>query len=256
MISKKTPAEIEILREGGKKAGEILRALKKAVAPGVSTVDLGNLGKKLIDEQGVTSAVFGYKPYGAKRPFPAYICLSVNDAVVHGIPHENPVILKEGDIVSIDVTISYKGLITDTATTVAVGTVSPEIKKLLAVTEEALALGIKAAKIGNRTGDIGHMIEECVRPHGYGIIEELAGHGVGYKVHEEPYVPNYGDQGEGDKLVEGMVIAIEPMLNLGSKEIYLDKTDGYTYRTKDGLPSAHFEHTVAITKDGPVILTA
>lgn len=255
MISKKTPQEIEILREGGKHAGEILRALKASVVPGISTKDIGILGEKLMNEHGVKSAVFGYKPYGAKRPFPAHICLSVNDAVVHGIPDENPVILKDGDIVAIDVTISYKGLITDTATTVAVGNISKEARTLLAVTEEALAIGIKAAQNDKRTGDIGFAIESFVRPRRFGIITELAGHGVGYKVHEEPYVPNYGNPGEGEKLVPGMVIAIEPMLTERSPEIFLDQTDGYTYRTKDGGLSAHFEHTVAITENGPIILT-
>lgn len=255
MISQKSPKEIEILREGGKKAGDILRALAKHVRVGISTKELGVIGEALMKEHGVTSAVFGYTPYGAKRPFPAHICVSVNDAVVHGIPHENPVTLKEGDIVSLDVTIVYKKLITDTAMTVAVGKLESDTRKLLEVTEKALEIGIAAALPGNHIGDIGHAIENFVRPYGFGIIEELSGHGVGYKIHEDPYVPNYGKKGDGERLVPGMVIAIEPMLTLGSPNIFLDKKDGYTYRTKDGTPSAHFEHTVAITETGNQVLT-
>jgi methionyl aminopeptidase len=163
-------------------------------------------------------------------------------------------VFKEGDIVSIDGGLIHKGLFTDSAITVPIGKISEEDQKLLNITKESLYVGIKEAKPGNFTGDIGFAIENFVKPYGYGIIRELAGHGVGYAVHEDPFVPNYGRKGEGSKLFAGMVIAIEPMLNLGKREIYL-ADDGYTYKTLDGSKSAHFEHTVAILETGPVILT-
>ncbi len=254
MISIKTKEEIAILREGGKRHAFILSELKKAVRPGVSTLELENLSAELIKEGGDKAAFLNYKPYGAKRPYPATLCVSINDAIVHGIPNENPQILKEGDIVSLDLGLVHKGLITDAAITVAVGEIDGDAKKLLSATEESLRIGISAVKAGKYTGDIGYAIARYVRPLGYGIIEELAGHGVGYKVHEDPYVPNFGEKGTGEVLQVGMVIAIEPMLNEGSKEIWLDK-DGYTYRTKDGKRSAHFEHTVVVTKGGAEVLT-
>ncbi|HEY0907874.1 MAG TPA: type I methionyl aminopeptidase [Candidatus Paceibacterota bacterium] len=253
-INIKKPEEIEILREGGKRHAFILKELSKMVAPGVSTKDIDDAAAKMIAEGGDTSAFLNYKPYGAKRPFPASICMSVNDAVVHGIPNETPYILKEGDIVTLDIGLVHKGMITDAAVTLPVGKVDADSARLLKDTKQALALGIKAAKGGNTTGHIGEAIELYIGPKGYGIVEELAGHGVGYKVHEDPYVPNYGIAGEGDKLVPGMVIAIEPIVNLGTEKIRLDK-DGYTYRTADGRNSAHFEHTVVITEKGCEVLT-
>jgi methionyl aminopeptidase len=253
-IKLKSAQDIEILREGGKRHAFILNEIAKAVKPGVSTKDLDDMAAKLIAEGGDKSAFLGYKPYGAKRPFPASICLSVNDAVVHGIPNEEPYIFKEGDIVSIDIGLVHKGLITDMAITVPVGKISKEDIKLLRETKKALDLAIKQAKAGNTTGHIGEAVELYIAPQGYGIVEELAGHGVGYKVHEDPYVPNYGVAGEGEKLVPGMVIAIEPIVNEGTKEIYLDK-DGYTYRTADRKNSAHFEVTVVITEKGCEVLT-
>ncbi len=254
MISIKTKEEIAILREGGKRHAFILAELKKAVRPGVTTLELENLSAQLIKEGGDKAAFLNYKPYGAKRPYPATLCVSINDAIVHGIPNENPITLKEGDIVSLDLGLVHKGLITDAAITVGVGEIDEKAKKLLEATEEALRLGISAVKAGHHVGDIGSAIARYVRPLGYGIIQELAGHGVGYKVHEDPYVPNIGVKGEGEVLQAGMVIAIEPMLNEGSKEIKLDK-DGYTYRTVDGKRSAHFEHTIVVTKGGAEVLT-
>lgn len=242
------------MREGGKRLARILQMVAEKVAPGVSTAELNSFAEKLVKESGDKAAFLNYQPYGAERPFPAALCVSVNDAVVHGIPNEHPYILKEGDIVSLDMGLTHKGLILDHAVTVGVGAIDEKSAKLLSVTKEALSVGIKASKAGAKTGDVGAMIEAFVKPHRYGIIEELAGHGVGYEVHEDPYVPNYGTAGEGETLLPGMVIAIEPMLTLGGKEIVLDP-DGYTYRTADGSRAAHFEHTIAITSKGAEILT-
>jgi methionyl aminopeptidase len=253
MITYKTPEEIEILREGGKRHHFILEELAKMVEVGVSTNDLENKARELVLEQGDKSAFFNYKPYGAKRPYPAYICVSINDEIVHGIPNENPKIFKEGDVVSIDLGLTHKGLITDSAVTVLLG--KDEIKrKLIEHTKEALYAGIKQAKIGNKVSDISKAIQEIGQKFKYGICEGLSGHGVGYKVHEDPYVPNEVLSGKSDILKEGMVLAIEPMFTLGSSKIAL-KEDGYTYRTKDLSIACHFEHTIAITKEGPIILT-
>jgi methionyl aminopeptidase len=254
MITIKTKEDIEKLREGGKRHAEILKILKAMVKPGISTKDLDDTAFKLIKEGGDTPSFLNYKPRGAKRAFPASICVSVNDEVVHGIPNENEKILKEGDIVSIDLGLVHKGMITDAAITVPVGNISPELTQLLDVTEKALMAGIRAAKGGNTVGDIGVAIERMAIPHNYGVIEELAGHGVGYAVHEDPFVPNFGEAGQGQVLKPGMVIAIEPMFNLGSRHVVLSD-DGYTYLTEDGKPSAHFEHTILITKSGAEVLT-
>lgn len=253
-IKLKKPEDIEILREGGKRHAFILKALASMVKPGISTKSIDDMAVRLIEEGGDKAAFLGYTPYGAKRPYPASVCVSVNDEIVHGIPNENDRVLVEGDIVSIDLGLIHKGLYTDAAITVPVGVVSRDTKKILKAGKEALDKGIKAAKSGNTTGHIGEAVETFVNPLGFGIVRELAGHGLGYKVHEDPYVPNYGQAGEGDVLVPGMVIAIEPMLNAGTEHIKLDK-DGYTYRTADGSLSVHFEHTVLITENGPEILT-
>ena len=250
----KTKKEIEALREGGKRHAFILSELAKAVKPGVTTQSLEDLAIRLIAEGGDTAAFLNYKPYGAKRPYPASLCVSINDEIVHGIPNEGEKILKEGDVVSLDLGLVHKGMITDSAITVPVGKVDSESKALLSDTKKALMLGIKAAKGGGYVGDIGAAIEGYASPRGYGIVRELAGHGVGRAVHEDPYVPNYGEKGTGEELVPGMVIAIEPMLNIGTEQIKLDK-DGYTYRSADGSKSAHFEHTVLITEKGCDILT-
>jgi methionyl aminopeptidase len=249
----KTPEEIEILREGGKHLATVLHKVKAKVAPGVSTKELDTYAEKLIREYGDEPAFLNYQPDGARTPFPASLCTSVNEEIVHGIPSKNK-ILKEGDIISIDSGLKHKGLFTDMALTVPVGGISNGNKKLLKITEQALMVGINAIKPGGRVGDIGHAIESFVRPHRYGIVEVLAGHGVGRAIHEDPYIPNFGEKGKGVKLVSGMVVAIEPMLNNGTKNVDL-KDDGYTYVTADGKKSAHFEHTVLITEDGAEILT-
>lgn len=254
MVKIKKPEEIETMKEGGKRHAFILSEIAKLVAPGVSTEALENLAVKLIKEGGDEAAFLGYTPRGAKRSYPASLCVSVNNEIVHGIPNENPLILQEGDVVSLDLGLVHKGLITDSAITVPVGKVSEENRKLMEHCKESLYLGIKSARAGNYTGDIGYAIESFIKPLGYGLCEGLAGHGVGYSVHEDPFVPNEGNPGQGDKLVPGMVIAIEPMITLGSSKIVLDK-DGYTYKTKDGSNAAHFEHTVVITEGDPIVLT-
>lgn len=255
MIKLKSKEDIVILREGGRRHAQILRQLAAMVEPGVKVQELEDAARKLIEEGGDKAAFLDYKPYGADRPYPAALCVSINDEVVHGIPNETEKILKEGDIVSLDLGLIHRELITDAAITVPVGKVPKELEDLLAHTKEALMAGIKAAKGGKRIGDISSAIERLGQAHKYGIVEELSGHGVGYHVHEDPYVPNYGEPGKGITLKPGMVIAIEPMFNIGTRKVYLD-TDGYTYKTEDGKPSAHFEHTVLITKGDAEILTA
>ncbi len=254
MIRIKTKEEIAILREGGKRHSVILKEIASMVKDGLHISDLEDRARELIKEGGDKSAFLNYQPAGADRPYPATLCVSINDEIVHGIPNEEDKILKEGDIVSIDFGLTHKGLITDAAITVPVGKISAELDQLILITKKALSAGIKAAKGGKRVGDIGNAISRVAIPFKYGIVEELAGHGVGYSVHEDPYVPNFGEVGKGQVLKPGMVIAIEPMFNLGTKHIKLSE-DGYTYLTADGSPSAHFEHTVVITKSGAEILT-
>lgn len=254
MIKIKTKEEISILREGGKRHAEIMRNIVKLVVPGVSTSFLNDETTRMIIDNGDTPSLLNFRPSGSKRPYPASICISVNDEIVHGIPNENPKILKEGDIVSLDFAMTHNGMVTDMAVTVPVGQVSEEYTELMEVTKKALMAGIKAGKGGKKVGDISSAIEKVGIMGGYGIVEELCGHGVGYSVHEEPMIPNYGEPNTGDKLVPGMVLAIEPMFNLGERHLILDE-DGYTYRTRDGKVSAHFEHTVVITKSEPEILT-
>jgi methionyl aminopeptidase len=254
MIRLKTQEEIEIMREGGKRHAEILRELSKLCTPGTSTLILEEEALRLIKEGGDKPAFLDYKPAGAKRPFPAALCVSINDEIVHGIPNEAERILQDGDIVSIDLGLIHKGLITDSAITVGVGAIDDESRELINATKRALEAGIREALPNNTVGDIGAAIDEVVRETNFTHAEDLAGHGVGYAVHEDPYVPNFGVQGQGEKLVAGMVIAIEPMLNVGTGKIKLSK-DGYTIKTRDGLRSAHFEHTVAITAEGHIILT-
>jgi len=249
----KTEEEIKILREGGKRLAQILNKVKDKVRPGVSTKELDIYAEKLIREGGDSPAFLNYRPEGAKYPYPASLCVSVNDEVVHGIPNTDR-ILKEGDIVGIDCGLKHKNLFTDMAITVSVGEIDAEAKKLLKITREALEKGVSAARAGNRVGDVSHAIESFVRPYKYGIVEVLSGHGVGRSIHEDPYVPNFGKPGTGPKIVLGMVIAIEPMLNQGTKNVIL-QGDGYTFRTADNKKSAHFEHTVLISEAGPEILT-
>jgi len=254
MIRPKTKEEIIILREAGKRLANVLSTLKEKVADGVSLADLDALGEKLIRERGDVPAFLNYTPEGAPRAYPSSICISVNNEIVHGIPTEGGRILREGDIVTLDAGLVHKKLIVDSAITVPVGNIDPRARDLLEITQQSLYKGIEAAQVGARVGDISHAIESFVRPTGFSIYRDLVGHGVGYAVHEDPYVPNVGKQGTGPRLVEGMVIAIEPMLGTGSDGIML-ADDGYTYLTEDGSLSAHFEHTIALTENGPLVLT-
>jgi methionyl aminopeptidase len=248
----KTKEQIEIIREGGKILAKVLAETAKIIKPGISTFTLDKFAYNLIKEKGGTSAFLNYKPEGAKTAYPASLCVSVNSEVVHGIPSKNK-ILKEGDIVSLDLGLKHKGLFTDHAITVPVGKISKRDRELLNDTKEALAVGVWSAKGGNTVGDIGHAIESFVNRK-YGIVRELAGHGVGVKIHEDPYVPNYGKAHTGQKLIPGMIIAIEPMLNIGKADI-ISMPDGYTIKTADGSRSAHFEHTILITEGDAEILT-
>jgi methionyl aminopeptidase len=255
MISIKTKQDIATMREGGKRHAEILRKLVAMVKPGISAAELDVEADRLIAESGDKASFLDYKPRGSRRAYPASLCVSVNDEVVHGIPNEEEKILKEGDIVSLDLGLTHKGLVTDMAVTVPVGKVSLELEQLLEITKKALLAGIKAAKSGKRVSDISKAIERCALPNKYGVVEELSGHGVGYGVHEEPCIPNFTGSGQPDPVLKpGMVIAIEPMFNLGTKDVILDEDD-YTFRTADGSPSAHFEHTILIKKGNAEILT-
>lgn len=254
MISIKKPEEIKILEEGGKRLAIILDKIKDKVKIGVSSFELNEYADSLIAEYGDRAAFLGYKPHGVKKPYPASLCVSINDEIVHGIPNEKNKIIKDGDIVSIDLGLSHKGMITDHAITIGVGNISKREQELIEVTRNALMVGINAMKIGGHIGDIGYAIKNYVKPYKMGIIDSLAGHGVGYSVHEDPFVPNVAKKGEGPTIRPGMVIAIEPMLSLGSKGIVFDD-DGYTCRTADGSKAAHFEHTVAVLDNEIKILT-
>lgn len=251
-IKLKNEKDIELLRESGKRLSAVLTAVCKEVKPGVTTGYLNDFVYKMITNMGDTPAFLNYKPFGAAYPYPGSICISVNDEVVHGIGNER--VLKEGDIVGLDGGVKHKGMISDSARTVAVGKISYEDEELMRVTKEALMAGIKAAKGGKYVNDISRAIEKSI-PKKYGVVKILSGHGVGYKVHEEPYVPNFDDGVKGPKLVPGLVLAIEPMVNMGTDEVYLAE-DGYTFITKDHKRSAHFEHTILITNGDPEILTA
>lgn len=248
----KTKEDIEIIREGGRRLALVLHEVADKAKAGVTPLQLDALAEKLIRAGGDEPAFLNYQPDLARIPFPATLCVSVNNAVVHGIPDDVP--LKNGDIVGLDLGLKHRGLFSDAAVTVAIGKISKEAKELMKVTREALEIGIAQAKAGNYTSDIGYAIERYVAPHGYGIVRELAGHGVGYAIHEDPYIPNYRDEVRGMKLKPGMVIAIEPMINLGTAEIRLAK-DRFTYVTKDASLSAHFEHTLVITEGAPEVLT-
>lgn len=254
MVKIKSEKEIEILREGGQKLSHILDLLEKMVKPGVTTKELDAAAEKMMNDVGGKPVLKGYQPEGSDIPFPATLCTSVNSVVVHGIP--NDYALQEGDIVGLDTCFLYKGMITDSARTVAVGKISKQDKKLIDVTKRAMYAGIDVAKPGKSTHDIGKAVEKVLNEYGYGTPTILGGHGVGYKVHEEPYVPNF-DMGKGGvKLVPGMVITVEPMLIAGgSDDVYTDEKDGYSVFTKDKSNSAHFEHTIVITEKGAEILT-
>jgi methionyl aminopeptidase len=241
MIFYKTGEEIELIRKSSLLVGKTLAELAKIIRPGVTTLDLDNVAEEFIRDN---DALPGFLGYGG---FPNTLCTSVNEAVVHGIPNNTS--LNEGDIVSVDCGVLMNEFYGDSAYTFEVGEVSTEIKQLLEVTKECLNLAVEQTKSGNRIGDIGFSVQNHAEQNGYGVVRELVGHGLGRGLHEKPEVPNYGKKGRGHKMKSGLVLAIEPMINLGKKEV-TQLSDGWTIVTKDGLPSAHFEHDVAILQDG------
>ena len=251
MIPIKSESELKLMRTACRIAATVLDELCKLVAPGVNTYDLDQTGRKLLAGFDARSACYGYQ-VGNKR-FPAYTCLSVNDEIVHGIGTLKRV-LQEGDIVSVDVCVEYRGFIGDNARTVPVGEISSEKQKLLRVTEASLNAAIDQARAGNRVGAISNTVERYIRPHGFGIIRDFVGHGVGRTMHEPPQIPNYGPRNRGELLRPGMTLAIEPMISLGRSRVLMGD-DGWTALTIDGSDAAHFEHTVLVTHGDPEILT-
>ena len=248
MIHYKTKEEIDLIRASCLLVSETLAVIAGMLKPGITTLEIDNHAEQFILDN---NAVPSFKNY---RGFPFTCCISVNDAIVHGFPTQNE--LKDGDIVSVDVGVFKNGYHGDSAYTFAVGNVSDDVKQLLRVTKESLYKGIEKAVTGNRIGDISFAVQDHTeKKHGYGVVRELVGHGLGKQLHEDPQVPNYGKRGSGTKLHEGLVIAIEPMINMGVKQVWYDD-DGWTIRTKDGKPSAHYEHTVSIQKEGPDILSS
>ncbi|ABB13932.1 methionine aminopeptidase, type I [Carboxydothermus hydrogenoformans Z-2901] len=246
LITVKTEKELRLMREAGRIVALTLQALEKAIEPGITTLELDKIAEETIKKLGGKPAFKGL--YG----FPATICASINEEVVHGIPGLRK--LRNGDIISIDIGAVVDGYYGDAAKTWPVGEVSPEAKKLIEVTEASLYAGIEAAVVGNRVSDISHAVESYVVRHGFSVVRQYAGHGIGKALHEEPNVPNYGKPGRGARLVPGMTLAIEPMVNIGTYEVFT-LPDKWTVVTRDGKWSAHFEHTIAITENGPMILT-
>lgn len=253
MIKKKTPEQIAILHEGGKKMAAILTRLCQEAVAGKLLWELDALGRKLIAECNGTPSFLNYAPSG-HTPYPLAVCLSVNDTVVHGIPARDQR-LQDADIVGLDMGMVYQGLYLDAARTVSVGAPTPEVDHLLTVTREALRRGIAAARPGQTVGDIGHAVQSYVEGEGLGVVRQLVGHGVGFAVHEPPQVPNFGRADSGTKLEPGLVIAIEPMVTIGDPEVQF-MSDGWTVKTVSGNLAAHEENTVAITENGPLVLTA
>ena len=247
MITIKTPEEIEIMAEGGKILAGIMEKLDKMVVPGIITKELNRVAETLIFKSG------GEPSFKGHQGFPAALCVSVNEEIVHGAPSERK--LKQGDIVSLDIGIKYKGFHSDMAVSLAVGEVSLEAKRLIWVTKKSLKIGIKKAKEGNTFGDIGNTIQRYIESQSFNIVRELCGHGIGKELHEEPQILNYGKRHTGPKIAEGMVFCIEPMVTIGDWQIKKSK-DGHGYETKDGSLACHFEHTIAVFKKGPKILTA
>ena len=248
MIVLKTTRDLEAMAKSGLIVAKALEAAEEAVKPGMTTAQLNSIVEKVIVGEGAKPSFKGY------RGFPACCCISPNDVVVHGIPSDK-VFLQEGDIVSIDVGAFYGGFHGDAARTLAVGKISDEARRLIETTRECFFEGAKMAVDGNRVGDIGCAIQAHAEKNGYSVVRELVGHGVGRELHESPDIPNFGVAGKGVRLTKGMVIAIEPMINMGVKEVSFSRTDGWTVRTKDGKLSAHYENTIAITENGPKILT-
>jgi methionyl aminopeptidase len=247
VIVRKSQGELEAMREGGRITAACLRMLSGSVRPGVTTRELDSLAEEFIHDHGGRPEFKGY------QGFPASICASPNAMIVHGIP--GPYRLKEGDLISLDVGVRYEGFVTDSATTVAVGEVPRETTRLLETTRRALEAATEQARPGNHLGDIGHAIQSLAESRGYGVVRDLVSHGVGRKMHEDPQIPNYGRPGTGPRLLSGMTFAIEPMITLGSYEIRLSEWDGWSIYTADGSLAAHFEHTIAVTDEGPWVLT-
>lgn len=243
----KSPEEIELIRRSSLLVGKTLAEVAKWITPGVTPLRLDTIAEQFIRDNGAIPVFLGF------AGFPNSLCVSVNSVVVHGIPGDVP--LCDGDIVSVDCGVSLNGYIGDSAYTFEVGKVSEDVRKLLRITRECLYKGIAAARQGNRIGDIGNAVQMHAESHGYGVVRELVGHGVGKRLHEPPEIPNYGKPGKGKSLAVGMTIAIEPMINMGTREVTQEK-DGWTIRTRDRKPSAHFEHTLAVTENGPEILSS
>jgi len=246
MVSIYTEKEIKIMRDGGKILAKILKLLTKKVKPGITTAYLNKVAQDLILKYKAQSSFKGFNNY------PAALCTSMNEEIVHAVPGER--ILKNGDILTLDLGIKYKGFCTDAAVTLPVGKIDKKTKKLINITKKSLEIAIKHAKPGNHLEDIGWAIQGFVEKQGFNVIRELVGHGVGKEVHEDPQILNYGEKGQGIELKQGMVLALEPMVSMGDWRIK-KSSDGFAYKTIDNSPSAHFEHTVAITKKGPKILT-
>lgn len=254
MIPIKSEEEIETMRWGGRILAKIMKELAAIVRPGITTQELNRAAEALIFQYGATPSFKGYKDNGDEksRPFPAALCVSVNEELVHVPPSDR--ILKQGDIVSLDLGIFYKGFHVDTAVSLAVGEGSPEVARLIRVTKKALKRGIKKTRPGNTIGDIGNAVQRYVEGQGFNVVRDLCGHGIGRKVHEEPKIPNYGKRGKGIEIKEGMVLCLEPMVTVG--DWHLTKTaDGFGYKTKDNSLCSHFEHTIAVSQKGPQVLT-
>ncbi len=250
-----TQEEIKILREGGRRLARHVRILSEMVKPGITSAELEKKARDMVEKDGDRPAFLGYKGRKDEHPYPSALCVSVNEVIVHSPAAENNMLIEEGDVVCLDFGIVHEGLYTDHAVTVIAGTRhNPEDLRLVRGTTEALMLGIAEARVGNTTGDIGYAVERFAKKNKFGYPKNLSGHGVGKHVHEEPHVPNFGAPGSGTALDEGLVIAIEPMFTLGSGDLFVGK-DGHSYTTKDGSRSAHAEHTVIVTADGPEILT-
>lgn len=252
MIVIKSKREIELMREANRIAGGVIKVISEHIKPGITTLELDKIAEKYIISEDAYPAFKGYKLYNSQKGFPGSVCASVNDEIVHGIPGGRK--LSEGDIISIDVGTLKNGFHGDTAFTFPVGEVSPEAKKLLRVTREALYAGIGQAKAGNRIGDISNAVQMYVEKNGFTVVRDYVGHGIGRALHEDPQVPNFGFKGRGPLLKENMTIAIEPMVNIGTYKVKV-KPNGWTVATKDGSLSAHFEHTIVIKSDGAVILS-
>ncbi|HEY7166699.1 MAG TPA: type I methionyl aminopeptidase [Candidatus Binatia bacterium] len=250
MISLKSPREIEIMRRANVIVAEVLQELKRRVAPGMTTLELDAIAEEMTLKRNAVPAFKGYAVAG--RVFPRCLCVSINEEIVHGIPSQRA--LCEGDIVGLDYGVIYDGFYGDSAITVGIGEVSEEAKRLMQVTETALYKGIEQLYEGRRLGDLGAAVQRTAESAGYSVVRAFVGHGIGKKLHEEPPVPNYGEPDRGLRLKEGMVLAIEPMVNAGGYEVEI-KEDGWTAVTKDGSLAAHFEHSIAVTKNGPYILS-